>query len=163
MKNAEFHLNDYVINEDNKICKVVGTRLGPSYYTEQPEQMLTIIWWEEKEGKSVSFVKEVPAIRVIGWSFTLAVLERIGFKKGNSATTMVYRDPTKRRTIIIDRSDGSIYVYKNSRYIMLDFTFVDYVHDIQHVFETVGVEFPDLSGWMYPENQKRKPPVKLHA
>lgn len=164
MKKIEYHLNDYVISEDNKICRVVETRLVPYLdFIEEPTQILTLLWRENLPDKSVDRVINVSSNKVIGWSFTRAVLERIGFKKGESATTMVYRDLTERRTIVIDGSDGSIYVFKNSRYIMLDFTFVDYVHDIQHVFEAVGVEFPNLSEWLYLENQKRKPPVKIHA
>lgn len=163
MKKAEFNLSDYVINEDNKICKVVGTRWTPcADYIEQPTQMLTLLWWEDKDGAITPHLKEVSAIQVFGWSYTVSILNMIGFKKGETLNTMVYRDPTTRRSIVIDRTDGSIYVFKCSRHIMLDFVYVDYVHDIQHVFDTAGIEFPSLSQWLLAENAKRKPPVKLH-
>lgn len=164
MKKVQFHLNDYVVNENNKVCRVVGTRLMPCEdFIEEPSQMITIMWREDKEGKSVSHVKEVPAVKVWGWSFTLDILTKIGFKKGESLNTVVFRDPETRRSIVIDRTDGTLYAFKCSRHIMMDFIYVDFIHDIQHAFETAGIEFPNLSGWLFNENAKRKPPVKLHG
>lgn len=164
MNKVEFHLNDYVINENNKICRVIGTRLLPCEdFIEEPTQLLTIMWRENKDERSVSHVEEVPAIKVYGWSWTLDVLNRIGFKKGESLNTVVFRDMISRRSIVIDRTDGSLYAFKSSRHIMMDFVYVDYVHDIQHVFETAGIEFPNLSAWLFVENAKRKPPVRLHG
>mgnify|MGYP003449679899 FL=1 len=147
MKKAEFHLNDYVVNEDNKVCRVVGTRFEPCASVEQPSQLVTIMWheYDYKQGKSVSHVKEVPAIKVFGWSFTLDILNKIGFKKGEWLDTVVFRDPETHRSIVIDRTDGSLYAFSRGHFIM-DLFYVDFVHDIQHVFETAGIEFPNLSG-----------------
>ena len=162
MTKVEYHLNDYVINEDNKICKVVGTRFVPcDVYMAQSTQLLTLLWWEDKGGSLVSHLKEVSSVHVYGWSFTVSILEKIGFKKGESVNTMVYRDPVTRNSIVIDRTDGSVYAFKCNRHIMLDYVYADYVHDIQHIFDTVGIDFPCLDQWLLAENAKRKPPVKL--
>lgn len=164
MNKIEYRLNDYVINEANKICRVVGTRLIPvEDFIEQPTQMLTLTWREDKDGKSVTHVEEVDALKVQQWGFNMAVLTAIGFKKGEGMHMLVYRDAVSRRSIVIDRIDGSVYVFLSSRHIMKDFTFVDAVHEIQHVFDEADVEFPNLSSWLFTENAKRKPPVRLHA
>lgn len=163
MKKVEYRLNDYVINEDNKICRVVGT--GLYSYAENityPSQSLTLLWREVKGDKPVMHVDVVDASKVRPWSFNLAILTAIGFKQSEGMHTVVYRDAASRRSIVIDRLDGSVYVFLSSRHIMMDFVLVDAVHEIQHVFDAADVEFPNLSSWLFIENAKRKPPVKLH-
>lgn len=162
MKKVEYRLNDYVLNEANKVCKVVGTRLIPCEdFLERPTQMLTLIWREDKDGKSVTHVEEVDALSVQRWGLKMSVLTTIGFK-GEGMHTVVYRDFVSKRSIVIDRTDGSVYVFLSSRHVMKDFTFVDAVHELQHVFDEADIEFPNLSSWLFTENAKRKPPVKLH-
>ena len=163
MKKVEYRLNDYVINEENKICRVVGTRLtSTSEFTYQQTQMLTLCWRDVQNGGPVVHVDEVEASKVQRWGFNMAVLTAIGFKKGESLHTVVYRDIVSRRSIVIDRTDGSAYVLLSSRHIMRDFAFVDAVHEIQHVFDDADIEFPNLSAWLIIENAKRTPPVKPH-
>lgn len=163
MKKVEYHLNDYVINDDNKICKVVGTRLSPcNVIIDEPKQMLTLFWQEEKDGKCLNRVQEVEALKVCGWEWSLSILTAIGFKKGESLHTLVFNDRSSKKSIVFDRTDGSVYVFKSSRHIMMDFMYADYVHDIQHIFDQANVVFPNLYGWLYVENARRKPPVKLN-
>lgn len=162
MKKVEYRLNDYVLNEANKVCRVVGTRL--IHYAdsiEEPTQMLTMTWREVRDGKVVMHVVSAEDNKVNPWSFTLAVLTAIGFKRATSHT-VVYRDYVSKRSIVIDRTDGSVYAFLCSRHIIMDFVHVDAVHELQHVFEAADIEFPNLSGWLLTENAKRKPPVKLN-
>lgn len=163
MKKVEYRLNDYVLNEANKICRVVGTRLTPySEFTAESTQMLTMTWREVRDGKVVMHVEDVEANKVYPWSFNMNNLTTIGFKKGDSLHTVVYFDVVSKRSIVIDRTDGSVYAFLCSRHIMMDFVHVDAVHELQHVFDAADIEFPNLSGWLLTENAKRKPPVKLH-
>lgn len=160
MMKVEYRLNDYVVNGANKICKVVGTRF--KQHENIPTQMVTLEWQEDKDGRVVTHTEEVEATEVIRWSFNMVILTAIGFKKGESLHTVVYRDRTSKRSIVIDRTDGSLYAFLNSRHIMMDFVYVDAVHEIQHAFDAADIEFPRLDGWLYNLNKQRKPPVKLH-
>ena len=159
MKKVEYRLNDYVINESNKVCKVVGTRF--KQHVNMPTQMVTLEWHEDKDGKVVTHIEEVEATEVIRWSFNMIILTAIGFKKGESLHTVVYRDSASKRSIVIDRTDGSVYAFLCSRHIMMDFVYVDAVHEIQHAFDAADIEFPCLDGWLFSLNKMRKPPIKL--
>ena len=161
MKKVMYHLNDYVVNAENKICRIVGTRLD----YQDPEssiQYVTTLWVEVDDAGPIRHLEEVDSGLVSRLEYNRALLTKIGFHDGEGAGTMVYRNMANHRTLIIDRTDGSMYGYCAKRHIMLDHVYAESVHDIQHAFDAIGIDFPCLDNAFIFENMRRVPPIRLH-
>lgn len=67
-------------------------------------------------------------------SLTQKLLMPFGFKKGPELTTFIKIPSDRRFCINIDWQDQSVRVYK-AGHIALDFVYVDYVHELQHIVD----------------------------
>ena len=159
MKKVMYHLNDYIVNAENKICRIIGTRLDDSKDPDFPQQFITTLW---VEGNGIKHIEEVNSTSVSWLEPTKAMLTKLGFHDREGLGTMVYRDLVTNRSLVIDRTDYSMYGYCSKRHIVLDYMVVEGVHDIQHAFDTMGIDFPCLDHVFFFDNMKRKPPIRLH-
>lgn len=150
MNKVEFHLDDYVITPDKELGRVYGVlqvwddktkAIVNRYHVKIIESTL-------KASRKRRFI----GTQLKGISINQRILLAIGFKRVNE-DMFRYEDMESRKYIVIDYTDCSVTAFKCGRHIMVDFVHVDFIHDIQHLFEHLQIEFPSLL--MYLSNLRK--------
>ena len=155
MNKVEFHIDDYVITPDKEIGRIYG---------------VLQVWDEKKESvvnryhvkiidRGIDYVKfrkrHYLGTQLKGISINRRILSAIGFKRVNE-DMFRYEDAESRKYIVIDYTDFSVTAFKCGRHIMVDFVHVDFIHDIQHLFEHLQIKFPFLQ--MYLSTLRKSKP-----
>ena len=141
MKNPRYRVNDYVrikVDGESKVGRIVGVVDNGSFNEYE------VKWWVKlddsaewnAEFSAVSFSEVSPI------DLNASLIKSLGFKKTESGT---YRCETDNRHIVVmDWADNSVVVYRHGNKIVRDYFYADYLADLQHLFEDIDAEFPDL-------------------
>lgn len=151
MNKAEFHIDDYVITPQKECGRIYGVLQE---------------WDGEKQSfvyryhvKTIETVLKTRKRRCVGTELkgipiNQRVLLAIGFKRVNE-DMFRYEDMESRKYIVIDYTDCSVTAFKCGRHIMVDFVHVDFIHDIQHLFEHLQISFPSLQMYLSAHWKKK--------
>ncbi len=147
MNKVEFHINDYVITPDKEIGRICGVL---QVWDEKTESIVNRYHVKIIEG-TLEFVKmrkrHFLGTQLKGISINRRILLAIGFKRVNE-DMFRYEDMESRKYIVIDYTDFSVTAFKCGRHIMVDFVHVDFIHDIQHLFEHLQINFPFIQMYL---------------
>lgn len=140
MNKAEFHIDDYVITPQKECGRIYGV------LQEWDDEKQSFVYrYHVKTIESVLKTRKrrCIGIQLKGIPINQRILAAIGFKRVNE-DMFRYEDMKSRKYIVIDYTDFSVTAFKCGRHIMVDFVHVDFIHDIQHLFEHLKIEFPSL-------------------
>ena len=140
MNKAEFHIGDYVITPQKECGRIYGV-----LEEWDGENQLFVYRYHVKAIDTVLKTRKRRCIgtQLKGIPINQRVLLAIGFKRVNE-DMFRYEDMESRKYIVIDNTDCSVTAFKCGRHIMVDFVYVDFIHDIQHLFEHLQIPFPSL-------------------
>ena len=150
MNKAEFHIGDYVMTPDKECGRIYGV-----LQLWDAEKVSFVYRYHVKIIESVLKTRQRRYVgtQLKGIPINQRVLLTIGFKRVNE-DMFRYEDLESRKYIVIDYTDCSVTAFKCGRHIMVDFVHVDFIHDIQHLFEHLHIPFPSFL--MYLSNLRKK-------
>ena len=140
MNKVEFHLNDYVMTPDKECGRIYGAL---QVWDSEKESMVNRYHVKIAESVLKTRRRRYVGTELKGIPINQRVLLAIGFKRVNE-DMFRYEDMKSRKYIVIDYTDCSVTAFKCGRHIMVDFVYVDFIHDIQHLFEHLQIPFPSL-------------------
>lgn len=143
MNKAEFHIDDYVITPDKEIGRIYGVLQVWDEKTESIVNRYHVKIIETNPDFLKMRNRHFLGTQLRGISLNQRLLLAIGFKKVNE-DMFRYVDVETLKYIVIDYTDMSVTAFKCGRHIMVDFVHVDFIHDIQHLFEHLQIKFPFL-------------------
>lgn len=145
MNNGEFHIDDYVITPQKECGRIYGV-----LQELDGEKKSFVYRYHVKtiEGVNKSRKRRCIGTQLKGIPINIRVLLAIGFKRVNE-DMFRYEDMESLIYVVIDYTDLSVTAFKCGRHLMVDFVHVDFVHDIQHLFEHLHIQFPSLQMLVY--------------
>ena len=140
-----FRINDYVLLPTGDIGRIVGIDVIENLDGDICFTTYKVCWYEWFADQPCKWHVSDYASGEFGFvDLNANILKTIGFKPVAGQSTYRYQDLVSRKTIVYDRLDASLTVFKPSKHPILDFMYADYVSDLQHHFSAVDIEFPFL-------------------
>lgn len=159
MRQPKFQINDYVVITTGVTGRVVGVMLD----MERDTTVYNVRCVKVDENNLLrSSVVCVEITELTELDFNAEILRQMGFKKEVQNKYRYYSAEPSRMVIDIDYADNAVTALRYGRKIVLDYVYADYVSDLQHIFEALEIDFPNLDAYIAYKCRPRKK-VYLHG